>query len=69
MGIGCGWCGEFIETPYCPGDRLVGLYYCRQCEHFNLVNPDTGRVRRLRNGQESEARALAALRPHAVGEE
>lgn len=45
-GIGCGWCGAYLAMPYCPGDTL---YYCPGCEHFSLVDRESGKVIRLRN--------------------
>jgi hypothetical protein len=53
--MGCGWCGAFISEPYCADDGTVGLFLCVACEHFNMLDRETGQVWRIRKSRE-EAR-------------
>jgi hypothetical protein len=52
--VGCGWCGTWLPTPYCPDDGPAGLFYCVACGHFNMLDRRTGQAWRIRNGHEAQ---------------
>jgi hypothetical protein len=52
--MGCGWCGTWLPTPYCPDDGAAGLFFCAACGHFNMLDRRTGQAWRIRNGREAK---------------